>query len=199
MQFTYKVDVEVERDSGLNASRDDISELIEEEISSAESNLSLTGLGPNDNSDYSVVSFEVTHLDNKEQRAFNAQYDEAAIADLPGDAELRKRAKLLAAENKGLIEANRKLGAQIEALKTERAIKATRIYQDNVGSGLPPTYFEDGPYDRVIFQYGDGDYDRFTVALKEDKIEIRSDGMGVRDMALFPRSGNEIMIGMVTR
>lgn len=198
MNITYKIDVEVERDSGMNTSRDDISDLIEQELSEVESNVSLSGLGPHSDSEYSVVNFEITQLDNKEQRAFNAEYDATVPAPRPTKS-LEDEIRTLKANIKMLDLIIARKERELTTIHEERKTHATRIYQDNVGSGLPPTYFEDGPYDRVIFRYGEGEYDRFTVALKENKIEIRSDGMGVRDMGIFPRSGNEIMIGMVER
>jgi hypothetical protein len=61
MKFTYTVEVEVERDYGLFASRDEISEEIKDALEGADPG-EVSGVGANGDSTYSVVSFDVTEV-----------------------------------------------------------------------------------------------------------------------------------------
>jgi hypothetical protein len=59
MKFSYTVEVEVERIQGKFASRDEIEEFIRLAVEGAESDIDLSGIGADGDSEYEVVSFEV--------------------------------------------------------------------------------------------------------------------------------------------
>lgn len=59
MRFTFTVDVEVERDSGKFASRDEIAEQIQEAIEGADPG-TIDSVGADADSSYSVTSWEVS-------------------------------------------------------------------------------------------------------------------------------------------
>lgn len=59
MRFTYTVEVEVRRESGLFVGRDEIGEAIVGALESAESDVALDGLGANGDSEYSIESYSV--------------------------------------------------------------------------------------------------------------------------------------------
>lgn len=57
MRFSYTVEVEVERVQGKFASRDEIGELILEQLQGAD--IDVSGVGADGDSEYEVVSFDV--------------------------------------------------------------------------------------------------------------------------------------------
>jgi hypothetical protein len=59
MRFKYIVEVEVERESGKFASRDEINDVLVEALGEAES-ADLDGLGSDGESVYTITSFEVS-------------------------------------------------------------------------------------------------------------------------------------------
>lgn len=62
MHFTFNIEIDIERITGKFASRDEISGLIFDEISSAIDNLDLSSCGPDSASEY-----EISHYDVEEQ------------------------------------------------------------------------------------------------------------------------------------
>jgi hypothetical protein len=62
MRFTYLVEVEVERDEGLFAGRDEIGDEITAALEGADPG-TISGVGANSTSSYSVVSFDVSEYE----------------------------------------------------------------------------------------------------------------------------------------
>lgn len=196
----YVVEVEVERESGLFASRDDISEKITEAIENAvEADADLSGLGANSDSQYSVSSFGIIEVDNKQITAEWRANEERVREELPGDAELRSAVKSLRAEVREKVDAIRRLQREINEANEERELGRTGIYSQE-GYQSPKVYMPDGIYDRVYFQYGERDDERFSLKRTErGAIEIHMDAMGHHEMMVLPLSGNGIQIVPVPR
>lgn len=64
MRFVFEVVAEVERDQGLFAPRDDIAQELMSALESADPG-SISGVGANGDSEYSVVQFEVEEVDEQ--------------------------------------------------------------------------------------------------------------------------------------
>lgn len=62
MRFRYTVEVEVEREQGKFASRDEISEEIKDAIEGSDPG-SISGVGSDGDSEYSVIQWDVTEED----------------------------------------------------------------------------------------------------------------------------------------
>jgi hypothetical protein len=194
--FTYLVTVEAERESGLNASRYDISEKITEEIERLADYVDATGLGARSDSDYSIEVSEVVELEKRDLKEVNAEYDRAVIAEEPSNKELRtelRNAKAEAEKYKALYETQKAIVDQIVESVSEGE---TRIYQDDRRAGdAGRVYLNDGQYDYVKFKFGTGDahlsirYDPYF----SEALEVRYNGMG-HEIFLVPRSSNEFQI-----
>lgn len=195
----FMVTVEVERDQGKFVSRDELSEAIIEALNDAPDQASLSSLGADGTSDYSVVQTDVEYLEPKDRKAIYAEYDQAVIAELPGDAELRAQIKELRKELHNAQFQAQNWKQKAEQLAADRKVGATRIYQtEGYGSDIKH-YFADGKLDSVYFQRGERDYDRWEIRLQEDgSLLLRTDTMQ-GNMAVMPRSGNEMTLRMVDR
>lgn len=202
---TFIVEVEVDRDSGLFASRDEIGERIEEALMEVES-VDLSGLGANSDSEYSVQSFSVDVVDTtkKAGRDKLMEYDAQVIADLPGDATLRESNKALRAQLKELNRVltdvkDRNIKLQT-AMEEKQATERTRLwYADSTARRNDyKTFMPDGKYDRVFFQWGERDDECFAFEFQEDgTIEIRNQGWS--QLTIVPNSSNVVYIKAVQR
>jgi hypothetical protein len=202
MQLTYLVTIEVERDSGMFASRDDISEILSEEIQSSAESASLSGLGPRSDSEYSVSDASVEEMDSKAIRQAWRDNERYVAGQKLSDDAASKEIKRLSTELKKSEERGKSFQRDIQRLLQKQEQEATRIYQtdsSHLGQSSPRTYLKDGEYDRVHFSYGD-DWDH------EFQIHIDSDGhLVIRntsfdyEMAVAPQSSNEIKIVRIER
>lgn len=75
-QFTYIVQVETERVSGLFAGKDEIEAVITEALENCESDISLTGLGAEGSSEYEVASYTVDTQDPDDYDRMVKMWDE---------------------------------------------------------------------------------------------------------------------------
>lgn len=201
-KYVFLVEVEVERDSGKFAGRDEISEKIAEALADAAESADLSGLGADSSSEYSVTQTDVGYLESKDLKSVYAEYDAAVIAELPGDPKLRtelKTQKNLLAQSQRHVS---KLLDQVRELTEQRDVGKTRVYQQAEPHSLtsPRVYLADGPYDSVHFERSEDHWhDRWDVKLEEDGVLlVRTDTMG-EDMVIIPRSSNEVRIKMVAR
>jgi hypothetical protein len=198
--FTYLVEVETNRDSGLIVSRDDQSEKIIEALEQADT-ADLSGLGARSDSEYSVTLVGVTELEKRDLKQINSEYEESVRAAEPTDKELRLELKSAKLQIESLQSQVKGLQAIQDALMSDVAHKPSRIYQEDStaprrSAGRPEaalrTYLDDGEHDRVLFAYGDAWEERFEVALKPDNsIELRSTG---GSMLIQPIGGNSVRI-----
>lgn len=200
--FTFMVSVETERDSGLHASRDEQSDAIAEALAEVEGNITISGIGPRSDSDYSVSSFEVNEYELKAVKAINAEYELKVEAAAPPISETTKqlretKAALKAAQNQ-ISQLERKLAKITE----EKEAKATSVWQGSWDE--PKTYLEDGRYDKVFFGVGEDKLsDRSTLSIRRlDKaespsgrvtLEITHEGWG-GEMGIKPRSANQFWL-----
>lgn len=199
----FMVTVEVERESGLFASREDLSTKISEAIQEAESNADLSGLGANSDSQYNVTAFDVEELEAKERKQVYAEYDALVVAEMPGDAELRDTVKRLKAELKTLEGKLSASEGKVAALVAEQNVGKTRVWQDDsIRSSLdgdgPRTYLQDGIHDFVKFAYGERWDERFDVSLtKEGHLTVRANSMG--EFVVRPIHSQEVEIRVLPR
>lgn len=195
-KYTLLVEVEVDRESGKFASRDEIFEKLEEYMIEVDM-VDLSGLGADGTSEYIVVDVSVKELDSKSLKQVYIEYAEHVIADLPGDEELRKENRHLRSQ---LKELNRVLDSVKDkniALQEEQDAGGTRIYQRDttqIGNSGPRTYLRDGIYDVVTFQYGKDWDENFAIHMDEDgNIRIRNNTFSTQ-ISVIPQSSNEILI-----
>lgn len=197
--YHFLVEVDIERESGKFASRDDISEAIAEALNDAPEQADLSSLGADSDSTYSVVQTDVTYMEKKELKDAYARYDAAVIAELPGDPELRadlKHQKTLLAQSQRHLAAALE---QIEMYKRKAEEGKTDVYiSERDGIIEKRTYLPDGKWDRVTFVLNGSE---ITVGLREEKsvLEIRQESMHRGNMAFMPRSGNEVHMVVVPR
>jgi len=198
--YTFLVTADVERESGMHASRDDIADRIDEALAEAVGNADLTGLGPQSNSDYTMSEFEVRAMERKELKDAMREHDDMVVADYPGDKALQEELKLTTAAlederrfRRAAEEKLRKINEHVEQGKT-------RIYQRRSGDrDAVATYLADGQYDGVTFQYGEDRHDgSFEVSLLDGILEIRSNAMGDQ-LAIVPWSGNVVRLQILPR
>lgn len=203
---TFIVEVDVERDQGLFAPRDEISDKIIEALDEAENSIDLTGLGAQGNSDYSVSSFvtEAVDTSHKEGRDRLMEYDAQVVAELPGDAQLRADNKRLRAELKELnkvLDSVKDRNIKLQEQQDERqAQERTRIwYADAVARRSDyKSYIPDGKHDLVFFQYGERDDETLAFEFQEDgSIEVRNQGW--TQLTVVPQSSNVIVLKMAAR
>lgn len=194
MEFNFLVSVEVERDSGLHASRDDIAELISTDLGSAAESVAMSGLGPRYDSDYSVSQVNVDALDKRALKAANAEYEELVVAEAPSDAELRSDLKVALAKITSLQNDVKSLNRQLQQERDNRDIASSSIWFGGGWDDEKKTFLPDGPHDRVYFRHGERDDERFSVERKSDgSLEVRSDA-GFGGFAVKPVSGNVVQI-----
>ena len=190
----FVVEVEVERESGLFAGRDEIAEKVQEAIEAGIEDVDLSGLGANSDSQYSVVEFGLTEVDNKQLKAEWRENEHRVREALPGDAELRNQVKALSHEVREKVDAIRRLQREIDEAAEERETGRTNVYLQE-GYHKPKEYLPDGEFDRIYFQFGERDDERFALQrTKQGLVEIRMDGMSSYEMMVSPYSGNVLHI-----
>jgi hypothetical protein len=197
--YHFLVEVDVERESGKFAGRDEISEKLAEAISEGVDNADLYGIGSDSSSTYLVESSESSYMEKKELRALYEKYDAAVIAELPGDAELRKTVKEQHLALRELQAANERMQQQIKLYEYESEDGKTDVYiSERDGIIEKRTYLPDGNYDRVTFRIKDCE---ITIGLRENKtvLEVRNETMTAGRLGVFPRSGNEMHMKVVDR
>lgn len=200
MKQTFLISVEVERDEGKFASRDEISEKIIEEIDSSIDMVDLSGLGADGNSVYSISDWDIKELDAKDLRQFYREYEEHVIQELPGDEELRKENQHLRSQLKALNDALDKVKTRNIELMEEQESRATRIYQRDILDRAKRTYFDEKH--PITFQWGANDNSESVIVdyhQNEDgcMLEIRSQGWA--DLLVKPYSGNIIHVQVKER
>lgn len=62
-RFSFTVDVEIERVQGKFATRDEIEQAIRTALEEVESNIDVSGIGPDGDSEYEVVSCDVNEAE----------------------------------------------------------------------------------------------------------------------------------------
>lgn len=201
-KFTMLVEVEVERDSGKFAGRDEIFEKLEavvDEVSSAD----LSGLGADSSSEYSVVDVQISELEARELKGIYRDYDNAVIADVPGDAELRKENKHLRSKLKELNRVLNEVKDRNIKLLEKQEQGATRIFQRDTAEYRAEgkrTYIDDKT--PITFMWGDNDSTssvniEFMAAENGCTFEIRSNGWA--DLLVQPNSSNVIFVKIQER
>ena len=200
----FIVSVDIERDSGLHASRDDINERLEDAITEAVENADLSGLGPTSESEYSYSSVSVDAVDTRTKAGRDAlmEYDSHVIQDLPGDEKVRQENRRLRDElkqlNKVLAEVKDRNIRLQEALDTKRTEEETRIFQE---SGYPDyirNFIPDGRHDDVKFRVGSHEEDIISVELDVENRAIKIKNSGMRaQMAVVPTAANTIRVALL--
>jgi hypothetical protein len=190
--ITYLVDVDVEHETGKFASRDEISEVLQEAIQSAIEEADLNGLGMDGTSEYTIANQELVELTRKDQKEIWDDAHVAVVQELPGDAELR-------AENKRLREEAAKADARLASLQEDvqrllsernNGVVHSRVSVDN-WRDRSVRYLKDDA--RVKFHFG---YmmmrEYIAVTLKDDELEI----YGTESIVLTPQSGNVVCVSL---
>lgn len=190
--ITYLVDVDVEHQTGKFASRDEISEVLQEAIQSAIEEADLNGLGMDGTSEYTIANQELVELTRKDQKEIWDDAHVAVVQELPGDAELR-------AENKRLREEAAKADARLASLQEDvqrllsernNGVVHSRVSVDN-WRDRSVRYLKDDA--RVKFHFG---YmmmrEYIAVTLKDDELEI----YGTESIVLTPQSGNVVCVSL---
>lgn len=151
-KHSYLVTFETERESGLFAGRDEISEKLVETFDTG-GDADLTGLGSQGNSNYYVVDTEVEEIDSKDLRKFWKENERRVVAELPGDAELRKQNQALRAEVKNKTEEIHRLLDAQDKREADHKKGATRAFVPaGYKDGSLPQYLPDGEHDRIRFE-----------------------------------------------
>lgn len=194
-EYTFLVRCNIERESGLHASRDDITEEVTELLNNAIEGEQISGLGARSDSEYVIDQTDIWILQKKEEKEVWAAHDEMVAADYPGDVALRAE---LRAAIRARSEAERKLRDatdRIAAFEREKASEATRVYQRDPGKSISEsvnTYLQDGPHDSVVFQFGKRWDEAFDVRLTSDgDLEIRQQN---GSLSITPTGGNTIRL-----
>lgn len=151
----YLVSIEVERESGMFAGRDEISEAVMAELEGAPLEANLSSLGAQSNSEYTVVSVEVDEIDNQQIRDLWRVSQKRMLAELPGDEDLRREVKALRAEIRNKTEEIHKLLDAKDKRQAEHDKGATRIYiPAGYGTEELNQYLPDQRHDRIRFELG---------------------------------------------
>jgi len=203
VKFTVLVEVEVEREEGKFAGRDEVFERLEDAIVEAVDIADLHGLGADGSSTYVVVGTDMRELDRKELKHVYDEYDERVVQDLPGDENLRKENRHLRSQLKELNETLNYVKDRNLKLLEEQEAKATRIYQRDPaswGRDSKRTYIDDRL--PVTYQWADNDTQgsfniEFQPGPKGGDLEIRCNGW--HDLFVKPYSSNVIIVKAVER
>lgn len=197
--YTILVTVEVERESGLHASRDEVMDKLADAIEESLNSADLSGLGPRADSEYSASDASIEFLDKKSERQTMQEHDAAVVADYPGDAALRKQIREAHAEQTKAEREAEKLRNLLKAERDNREIKSSRVWMGGSWDDDKKTYLPDGVHDHVYFRYGSRDDERFTVVFTHNnELEIRGDS-GFYGFAVRPMSGNVINVVALER
>lgn len=184
--FKFLVEVDLERETGKFASRDDMSEAISSALEDAENGIDVTGLGPDSSSEYTVSVFGITELDNKEERKLWAGYAVAVAAEAPSDAEVRAELKQAKKDLAELKEKNLRLILKNEDIAKEREVDKSRIFSMNYVADRK-RYLPEG--DRVRFELEDS-HSYVDVSIKGDVLELHSSSA----LIMTPNSSNVLHI-----
>lgn len=201
--YTFMVTCDVERESGMHAGRDEISEIISERIIDAIDGETIDGVGPRSDSTYSTSATEVNTLEKKSERDAWMEYDEAVIAEYPGDAAILKELREARRISKELAQEVGRLEKFIQRMRAaaDEKMPPTRIYQLDSLREAPPVYLRDGRYDAITFvpKAGSDRLEDGIVITMDEKgsLEIRSNSFG--RMAVLPQSGNVVQIALIDR
>lgn len=154
-ELKFLVTVNTERESGMHASREEISELLIEEIASSVEAAQLSNLGPHGTSEYSVDNVDVEELDNKAARELWKDNDRAVKDETPNKSEALKQLRVANGEiaklKSELARAETKLAAAAEVREAGR----TKIWAGPRYEEEGRIYLPDGQYDNVVFQLED--------------------------------------------
>jgi len=202
-KLTFLVEIEVERETGKFAGRDEIAEAILEELGSSTENADLSSLGMDGTSVYNIVDVSISELDKKELKALWKDNEERVVAEIPGDAKLRAEVKSL--KRQLLLEAQKtdRLQEKLDASRKETERGRTNVWY-NKGSAFDNgnrVYLSDGKYNRILFALGDPAMNEtLSVERREDgALEIRMDAMGRCDLIVRPTSSNVIVVEALAR
>jgi hypothetical protein len=194
-KFAFMVYVETEKTTGLIASRDDQSERIISELENIGSYVDLNGIGARSDSEYDITDVDVWMMDKRDEKEMNAEYEQHVAAEAPTDKELRQELAALRADRdkyKNLYETQK---AIVDQLIAGAPNANSRIWQEDAASrreqGDLKNYLADGKHDSVMFQWGDSEFERFEVTLREDKLEVRNTDGGV---LVHPMGGNSFTV-----
>lgn len=190
-KFAFMVYVETEKNSGLIASRDDQSERIINELENIGSYVDLNGIGARSDSEYEITNVDVWEMSKRDEKEMHAEYEREVKAAEPTDKELRQELSEMRADRdkyKSLFETQKSIVDQlIEAAPNANS----RIWQEDAASrreqGDLKNYLADGKHDSVMFQWGDSEFERFEVTLRDDKLEVRNTDGGI---LVHPMGGN---------
>jgi hypothetical protein len=198
--FHFLVEVDVERDTGKFVGRDEIADAIASALEDGADMASLSGLGADSASEYSVQSTNVSYMEKKELREAYDTYDQARIDEAPTDAELVKAVKDAVVARNTAEARIVQLEAQVARLQEERKVGETRVYQIQGSSySDPKIYLADSQHDPIYFQRTEQWSDRWHVYMAKDgSLQIRTDTMGDY-MCVVPKSSNEFEVRMVKR
>jgi hypothetical protein len=203
MKLSFLVTAEVDRDSGLFASRDELVEKFDAALASAADDVDLSGVGANSDSEYSVSEFTVYELNPSSEKAAWLDHSERVAQDYPGDKKILDRARRATLRIKELEAEVASLGRKLEAKRAAVEEGATRVmlgYYDDAR-----TYLPDSTHDKVYFELGDPSDDHQVVAVniatrgwgdeKYSVLEVYALG---RSIAIHPSSGNTCQISTNT-
>lgn len=189
----FVLEVEVERETGKFASRDEISEKLTEAIASIE-DADLGALGSDGDSVYTITSWTAEEIDNKQLKEEWKHNEHRVREALPGDADLRKRVRALTYEVREKVNEIRRLQGAMEKMEEVRAGEPTSI---SYGSGRKGRIFiPDGEFDDVRYSTGDSWDQELVLTKVKDGFEIRSNDFG-QQMVAVPMSGNLMRVIVV--
>lgn len=193
-KFAYMVYVETEKTTGLIASRDEQSEAIEAALDEIDG-LDISGIGARSDSEYSVTSVDYWLMSKQDEKEANAEYEREVREAAPPKDELRREleaARADAEKYKRLYETQKAIVDQIIAGDPNAN---SRIWQEDAASRRGQDdlkhYLADGKHDSVMFRWGDSEFERFEVTLRDDKLEIRNTDGGV---LVHPMGGNSFTV-----
>lgn len=197
-KIAFLIEIEVERESGKFASRDEIAAAICETLTDAPDGAAMDSLGANGDSIYNVTHTDITELDKKALKELWKHNEERVLAELPGDAALRASNKRL----KRLLDIiSRKVDDMQKRLDDTRKVRdegKTSIWYNHGHEDETKVYLPDGRYDRIRFafpdEHGSGEYIDFGITELDEKRLVSVHGS--RALALLPNSSNTLYVGM---
>ena len=176
----FLVDVDVERESGKFAGRDEITDAIQTAMEEGIESAQLDSLGADADSVYNITGQGVEPLDNKRLKALWEQNEKLVVEDILGAKErreLKRKIRELEADVRGLKSA-------LEEKKAEELSERTSIHTESYG--VPATNLPDDS--NVRFHIGDRVY--VDVSIKNDRLELN----GSEPLYIKPQSSNYFAI-----
>lgn len=195
-KIAYLVEIEVERESGKFAGRDEISAALCEALTDAPDNADLSSLGSDGTSQYNVSFTEITELDKKELKALWKDSEARVLAELPGDASLRLEVKAL--KRMLRLEAIKvdNLQNRLDNTRKVRDEGKTSVWYNHGHDDETRVYIPDGQYDRVRFSIpSEGRYAEYVdigVGELDDKRVVTVHGS--RALLIRPNASNTLTV-----